>query len=165
MDIENIPLGTPEEFNVLIEIPQGSSNKYEYDEGLKEIKLDYVFKDGFHFPFNYGLIPHTRAGDGDPLDAVVLSSYPLQSNTLATVKPLGILKLKDRGEQDDKLITVPLADPIAKKFNDIADLSEQQKQEIVDFFKEVGVQKNKSMDIAGFEDRQSAIREIKRLSA
>ncbi|MGC9968524.1 MAG: inorganic diphosphatase [Minisyncoccia bacterium] len=162
MDINNIPLGTPEEFNVLVEISTGSSNKYEYDEALQAIKLDYVFHDGFHFPFNYGLIPHTRAEDNDPLDAIVLSSYPIQPNTVVMVKPLGILRLKDRGEQDNKLVTVPSVDPLADKLKSINDLSDKEKEDIAAFFKEVGVQKNKTMDIEGFFGRDEAVAEVKR---
>ena len=139
MNLDLIPLGTPEEFNVILEIPEGSVNKYEYDEALQSIKLDYVFHDGFHFPFNYGFLPHTKAEDNDPLDAVVLSSYPIQPNTVVAVKPIGILRLKDRGEQDNKLITIPSVDPLSTKWKSIDDLTAEQKEGISAFFKEVGV--------------------------
>ncbi len=162
MNLDNIPLGTPEEFNVLVEIPTGSVNKYEYDEALRAIKLDYVFHNGFHFPFNYGFIPHTKAEDNDPLDAVVLSSYPIQPNTIVMVKPLGILRLKDGGEQDNKLITVPSVDPLTNELKSIADLSDKEKEDITAFFKEVGVQKNETMDIEGFFGRDEAIAEVRR---
>ena len=162
MNLNNIPLGMPEEFNVLVEIPAGSANKYEYDETLQATKLDYVFRDGLCFPFNYGFVPHTKAEDNDPLDAIVLSSYPIQPNTIVTVRPIGILRLKDRGEQDNKLITVPLVDSISDKLKSIADLNNKEKEGIIAFFKEVGVQKNKTMDIEGFFDRDEAMAEIVR---
>lgn len=162
VDIKNIPLGQPEEFNVLVEIPSGSANKYEYDESLKMFKLDYVFHDGFHFPFNYGLIPQTRAEDNDPLDAIVLSSYPIIPNTVVKVKPIGILKLKDSGEQDNKIITVPSVDPLASKLKSIDNLDKKEKESMADFFKEIGVQHNKTMDIEGFFDKDEAVAEIKR---
>lgn len=164
MDLSKIPLGTPENLNVLIEISKGSSNKFEYNERLNALKLDFVFRNGFHFPFNYGFIPHTLAEDNDPLDAVVLSSHPIPPLTVVTVKPIAILRLKDRGEQDNKLITVPLVDQLAEKYNSLADVSEEERQKIADFFKEVGVQKNKTMDIEGFADTDAAIEEIKRYS-
>lgn len=157
-------MGMPEKFNVLIEIPTGSVNKYEFDEAMGEIRLDYVFKDGFSFPFNYGLIPNTKAEDGDPLDVVVLTSYPINPGVIVLAKPIGILKLKDRQEQDNKIIAVPMVDPLAESLNDLNDLSEVKKKEIADFFKEIGVQKNKSMDIEGFEEKKSAIAEIEKYS-
>lgn len=161
MNLASVPVGEPEEFNVFIEISSGSVNQYEYDEALQALKLDYVFRDGFHFPFNYGFVPHTKAADNDPLDAVVLSSSPIQPSAIVAVKPLGILRLKDRGEQDNKLITVPSTDPLSGKWKAIDDLSEKERDEIVAFFKEVGVQKNKTMDIEGFEGRDEAITEVR----
>src|SRR3989338_3643434 len=143
MKLENIPSGAPENPNVVIEIPAGSPNKFEYDETSESLKLDFVFRNGFHFPFNYGFIPHTLAEDNDPLDAVVMSSHPIPPQTVVTVKPIAILKLKDRGEQDNKLITVPLVDALAEELNSLADLTKSKKQQIIDFFTEVGVQKNK----------------------
>ena len=104
------------------------------------------------------------AEDNDPLDAVVLSSYPIPPQTVVTVKPIAILKLKDRGEQDNKLITVPLVDALAEQLDSLADLTESKKQQITDFFKEVGIQKNKKMDIDGFADKEVAIEEIKKYS-
>lgn len=160
MNLDQIPLGSPEQFNVLIEIPTGSENKYEYDPALQAIKLDYVFHDGFKFPFNYGSIPQTRGGDGDHLDAVVLSSNPIAVGVIVLVKPVGMLRLKDNGEQDNKVISVPLVDPVYSKINDVSDLSDMERRGIADFFKEVGVQKQKKMEIEGFADRNQAIKEI-----
>ena len=160
MIFKNLPFGSIDSLNVLVEIPAGSSNKYEYDEKLQEIVLDYVFPDNFCFPFSYGSVAATRAGDGDPLDAVVLSSYPIMSGAVAQVKPIGILKLKDRGEQDNKLITVPLCDPLAAKLHDMADLSVAKQKQIRQFFQEVGRIKKKKMEIEGFFGRAEAIKEI-----
>lgn len=162
MDFAKIPTGAPETPNVLIEISDGSSNKYEYDESLKALTLDFVFKDGFKFPFNYGSIPGTLAEDGDPLDAIVLSTYPILPGTIVVVKPIGILNLKDRGEQDNKLITVLNSDPLTATLNSIVDLTLEERNKISNFFKEVGVQKNKTMDIEGFYDKDAAIEEIKK---
>ncbi len=164
MELENIPLGSSENPNVIIEISEGSSNKFEYNEKLNALRLDFVFRDGFHFPFNYGFIPHTKAEDSDPLDVAVLSSEPIPPLTVVTIKLIAILKLKDRGEQDNKLIGVPLVDPLSDKLNSLDDLTEEKKEGMVNSFKEIGVQKNKSMAIEGFEDRDAAIEEVKRYS-
>lgn len=161
MNLKKIPTGSPKACNVLIEVPTGSVNKYEYDETLGVLKLDYVFHGGFHFPFNYGFVPNTLAEDRDPLDAVVLSSAPIQPGTLVTVTPIGLVKLKDRGEQDNKLIAVPVVDPLSDKFHDISDLSESEQKGIIEFFKEIGVQKHKTMDIESLEGKDSAEAEIK----
>lgn len=160
--IHSIPLETPEGYNVIIEIPTGSSNKYEIDETTGLLVLDYVFKDNFSFPFNYGSFLHTRAEDNDPIDACVLSSYPIVPLTIVTVKPIAILKLKDRGEQDNKIVCVPVVDPLAEKYNNLEDLSEKEQQKIIDFFVQIGVQKQKTMEIQGFHGRDEAINEINR---
>ena len=162
MNLKDIPLGTPEKFNVLVEISKGAVNKYEYEESWGALKLDFVFRDGLNFPFNYGLIPHTKAEDNDPLDAIVLSSHPISPNIVVAVKPIGILKLKDRGEQDNKIIGVPVVDPLADSLNSINDLTGKEKQDMVSFFKDVGVQKKKTMDIEGFFDKDEAMAEVKR---
>lgn len=161
---EHIPFGNPETPNVVIEIPAGSSLKLEYDEVMRVMKLDFVFRNDFHFPFNYGFIPGTKAEDGDTVDAVVLSSHPIPPQTVVAVKLLGLLKLKDRGERDNKVITVPRVDPLAETLSSMEDLGEKEKADIVEFFKEVGVQKRKSMDIEGFGNRLSAVEEIRRNS-
>ena len=122
--------------------------------------LDYVFRDDFCFPFNYGFVPNTRAQDGDPIDVVVLSSYPLPIYSIVKVKLIGILKLKDRGEQDDKLLGVPEVDPLAEKLNDIHDLQANEQADIAKFFKQVGIQKNKIMEIEGFFDKNEAAKTV-----
>lgn len=162
MNFEDIPLGKPELFNVLVEIPAGSVNKYEMDATTGHIFLDYVFKDGFSFPFNYAFVPHTMAEDGDPLDVMVLSSAPIHPNTVVQVKPLGILKLKDRGEQDNKLVGVAAVDPMADGLNDISDLGEEWTTKTRAFWEQVAVQKNKVMEIDKFYGKDEAIAEVKR---
>lgn len=160
MNTKNISLGTPEECNVVIEIPMGSANKYEIDPTTGLLMLDFVYRDGFHFPFNYGYITQTKAEDGDPLDACVFSSHPIVPLTLVTVKPIAMLKLKDNGEQDNKLICIPLPDPLAAKYNDLSDLTAAEQSDIAEFFHQVGVQKHKTMDMEGFVDRAAEIEEI-----
>ena len=92
-------------FDVLIEIPKGSRNKYEYDFDLKKIRFDRMLFSSMMYPGDYGFIPETLALDGDPLDVIVLGPAVKRGSVLKT-KIIGILKLLDRGEQDDKLIAV-----------------------------------------------------------
>lgn len=162
MGYKNIPLGTAEKFNVVIEIPKGSENKYEYDEDLDIIKLDWVFTGGFHFPFNYGYIPETRSGDGDHLDAFVINSHPLAIGTIAKCRAIGMIELIDKGEEDNKILTVPIADSKYIDCQGLEDLDFDYKALSEKFFKELGVQKDKIMEIKGFRDKATAIKEIKK---
>lgn len=162
ISFNKIPFGTPEEFNVLIEIPQGSANKYELNPETGILELDFVFKNGLRYPFSYGSVPQTLAGDGDPLDVMVFSSQPIAPLAIVKVKPFGVLKTQDRGEQDDKLLAVPIADALTEKFSDLKNLSEQTRQQIIAFWQEVARQKNKIIEIQGFEDKKSALQTIQK---
>ncbi len=160
MSFKQIPLGSIEKCNVIIEIPTGSSVKYEYDEKLDNMKLDWIFENNFCFPYNYGFIPKTRGGDGDMLDAFVITTYPLGIGTIAESRPIGIIKLLDRGEQDDKIICVASADPTYKSCNELRDLPFDYQKLFNDFFIELGRQKNKHMEIQGYESTAQAKRMI-----
>ena len=164
MGFKNIPFGTPKEFNVIVEIPKGSQNKYEYNEETDKIELDWVFVNNFCFPYNYGFIPQTKAGDGDSLDAFVLSSSPINRGTIVKSRAIGIIKLIDRGEQDDKIIAVSLTDSEYNECQDIRELSFDYETIFKDFFKELAIQKNKVMEIKGFKGREKALQELKSTS-
>ena len=156
MTYKNIPFGTINKFNVVIEIPKQSKNKYEYDEDLDAIKLDWVFTGGFHFPFDYGYIPETRGGDGDHLDAFIFSSHPIAMGTIVECRTIGMIELLDREEEDNKILAVPLVDPEYKTYQKLSDLTFDYKTIFEEFFKELGIQKNKTMEIKGFRDKQVA---------
>ena len=149
-------------YDVLIEISQGSANKYEIDEKTGKFILDFVFKDGLVFPFNYGFIPNTKAEDGDSMDVAVFSSEPIEQGAIVAVKPIAMAKMKDRGAQDDKIIAVPLGDPMAEKFNSLIDFDENRQKAFVDFYLQVAVQKNKIIKPEGFVDKEETIAEIER---
>ena len=149
-----------ESFQVLVEIPQGSNEKFEYDEAAGEMKLNFVFRD-LVFPFNYGFIPGTLGGDGDPLDAIVLSSAPIPSRTVIQCKAIGMLKTIDRGEVDDKIICVPLRDELARKYHDVTDLPSETLAKWTKFYLEVARQKKKVVEIIGLRNKQEALEEIK----
>ncbi len=161
INLEQIPFGSLEAFNVIVEIPQGSNLKYEYDEASDSLKLDFVFKD-LVFPFNYGFIPHTLGGDGDPLDAIVLSSAPIKMGEFVKCKAVGMLKTIDRGEVDDKIIVVPLDDELAGKYLDADNLPPGFLEKCTAFYREVGRQKNKVTEVKSLENKQIALEEIKK---
>ena len=161
MSSKTVPFGKIEAFNVLIEIPKGSQNKYEYNEDLDKMELEQSFTGDFCLPFNYGFIPQTKGGDGDCLDAFVISSQPISIGTIVKCRAIGIIKLLDRGEQDDKVIAVALADPEYSKCKDIGELSFDYETVFKKFFKELSIQENKIIELKEFAGREEALREIK----
>lgn len=130
------PKAAPEEVLLAVEIPAGSFTKYEInDEGL-------VFVDRFQsmpvaYPANYGSMPRTLAGDGDPLDALVLTREPLHPGVLVKFRPIGVLRMLDDGKHDEKIIGVPTdkIDPTYAGIRDLADLPEIERQRIEAFFR------------------------------
>ena len=130
------PQTAPEEVLLAVEIPAGSSTKYEInDEGL-------VFVDRFQsmpvaYPANYGSMPRTLAGDGDPLDALVLTREPLHPGVLVMFRPIGVLRMLDDGEHDEKIIGVPTdkVDPSYAAIRDIGDLPRAERDRIEAFFR------------------------------
>jgi len=161
MSFKNVPFGKIDEFNVIIETPKGSEKKYEYNEESDQIELDWVFTDGFSFPYNYGFIPQTRGGDNDPADVLVLGSLPIERGTILKCRAIGIMKLIDRGEQDDKIIAVSLIDSEYNKYQDIKELPFDYQYILKEFIKELSIQKDKIMEIKGFEGKEITLKELK----
>lgn len=148
-------------YKVVIEIPKGNvNNKYEYDEVSGEFKLDFVFKN-IVWPYNYGFFPGTLGGDGDTLDAIVLSSNPLKQGQEVMVKIIGMMEVVDRGEEDNKIICVPLDDQLLSSINDIINILEVEKQEWTEFLQELARQKKKQTEIKGYKNREEAITLLK----
>lgn len=134
--VRDIPPGkeAPEVVNVYVEIPEGSRNKYEYDEKLKLIKLDRVLYSPFHYPGDYGFVPQTLWYDGDPLDVVILTRIPVAPGVIVETRPVGALEMIDNGEDDIKIIGVPAKDPYYDEITDIADVAPMMIAEIKHFF-------------------------------
>ena len=122
-DIES-GIDIPEIINVIVEIPKGSMNKYEYDKKHNLIKLDRVLFSPFHYPGDYGLVPQTLSEDGDPLDAMVLVTNPTYPGILIEARPIGLLQMKDDGKIDDKIICVSTNDPRYLHAADITDIED-----------------------------------------
>lgn len=136
MNFANVPLGAeaPEKFNVIIEIPRGSSNKYEVDKETGMIKLDRVLYSSMYYPLDYGYLPQTHWHDGDPLDALVMTTHPLLPGVLVEVKPIGVLSMIDNGDKDEKIIAIAVGDPRMNEYKDINDLTEHLRKEITHFY-------------------------------
>src|SRR3989344_2141423 len=124
----------PKVLNVIIEIPKDSQNKYELDKETGLLKLDRVLYSAVYYPGDYGFVPQTLCGDGDPLDVLILSNRPVYPLTLTEVRILGVMKMIDNNEQDDKLIGVYKSDPRFKQFQSIKDVPNHTLEEIKHFF-------------------------------
>lgn len=124
----------PERFASVIEIPMGSKNKYELDKSSGLLRLDRILYTSTHYPANYGFIPRTYADDGDPLDVLVLCQMSLDPMILVDCKPIGVIRMIDGDELDDKIIAVPLEDPNYHSFDDISQLPPHMSDEIKHFF-------------------------------
>ncbi len=161
MSYKNIPFGTLEKFNVVVEIPRNGAIKYEYDEEWGEIKVSSIFKDNFTFPCDYGFVPQTRGGDGDHLDVFVIGSQSVSLGTVVECRAIGMIELLDRGEKDDKILAVPVADPASQNIKTLEDLSFDYKTIFKEFFQELGVQRNKTMEIKRYKDATVAMEELK----
>jgi len=124
----------PNEITVVVEINKGSKNKYELDKKTGLIKLDRVMHTGQDYPFDYGFVPGTHWHDGDPLDVVLITTYPLVPGTLLTARPVGVVDMVDGGDSDAKIIAVPVEDPRFDDVKDIEDVNQHTVKEIIHFF-------------------------------
>ena len=124
---------TPEDFTALIEIPMGSKCKYELDKETGLIKLDRVLYTSTHYPQNYGFIPRTYADDSDPLDVLVIMSTPVYPMTLIRCYPIGVMRMVDAGDLDDKIIAIPFSDPTYREVTSLDGLPSHVFDEIMHF--------------------------------
>lgn len=148
----------PFEVNCLVEIPKGSSNKYEYDKEMGIFKLDRALYEAVFFPAEYGFIPQTlNIKDGDPQDIMVLSTFPTFTGCLISCRPIGVLRMIDTGKEDYKIIAVSANDPRFEEIRDLEDLTTQGKKEIKNFWENYAeLQPNKKIKIEGWARKEKA---------
>lgn len=151
----------PKNVNGIIEIPKGTNNKYEYDEKLGIMKLDRVLHSPMYYPVDYGFIPQTRSDDGDHLDIMVMTNFPVFTGCLVETRPIGVLIMSDENGDDEKVLAVPLKNPSYHEINTLKDVSSHFLMEIVHFFTEYKRLENKSVDVKGWKDRSDAYKIIK----
>ena len=135
--------GTSSAFTAVVEIPMGSSNKYELDKASGLLRLDRVLHSAVHYPANYGFIPQTLADDGDPLDVLILSSDPVYPMTLLTARPIGLMTMMDQDELDYKVIAVGVHDPEYNTYHDVHELPKHRLAVIRRFFEDYKMLENK----------------------
>ena len=143
-------------FDVLIEIPKGSRNKYEYDFTLNKIRFDRTLFSSMMYPGDYGFIPETLALDKDPLDVLVLCTEPTYPMVVVEVKPIGVFHMADEKGPDEKLMCVPVSDPIWNKLNDLSDMNPHMVKEIEHFFQVYKDLEEKKVDVGGWGDANEA---------
>jgi inorganic pyrophosphatase len=153
---------TPENFAAVIEIPKGSSCKYELDKVTGMLRLDRVLYTATHYPANYGFIPRTFADDGDPLDVLVLCSEQIFPMTLVQVYPIGAMRMIDGGKLDDKIIAIPLSDPTYRGITSMNELPRHIFDEIMHFFTVYKQLENKQTAVETMVDADEAREIIKR---
>ena len=142
---------------VVIEIPKGCRNKYEYDHVKKVFRFDRMLFSAVHYPSDYGFIPETLALDGDPLDAMVLVWEPTFPGCLIEARPIGVFRMFDEKGPDEKILCVPIHDPNWSHIEDLAGVPPHLLLEIEHFFKIYKELEKKKTGVQGWEDRDSAL--------
>lgn len=155
----------PHEINVLVEIPRGSSIKYELDKDSGVIMVDRFLHTAMNFPFNYGFVPNTLAEDGDPSDVLVLSDQSIVPGAAIPVLPIGMLEMEDESGIDAKIIAVPpeKIDPLYGTYKDVTDLPEALKAKVKNFFENYkALEPGKWVKVKDWKGKDVAISEIEK---
>lgn len=160
----DLPTGpeVPNIVNAVIEIPKGSRNKFEYSKDFGTYVLDRVLYSPQHYPGEYGFIPQTTYDDGDPMDIIVLMDEKTFPGCIIEARPIGLMRMVDSGEKDDKILAVPTEDPRYDHMTDIDDAQEHIKKEVAQFFKTYkDLEENKEVSVNGWDDKDDAKKAVK----
>ena len=166
MGLDLVPTGSdvPNVINVIIEIPKDAEPvKYEVDKASGAIFVDRVLSTPMRYPCNYGYVPHTLGGDGDPLDALVILPLPLVPGAVIRCRPVGVLRMTDEAGNDEKLVVVPVSKVFAgyQHIDDIKQVSAHWLERIGHFFEHYkDLEKGKWVKVEGWEDADSAKKEV-----
>ena len=150
---EKLPL----EFNALVEIPMGSSVKYELDKKTGLLRLDRVLYSAVYYPANYGFIPQTFAEDDDPLDVLVLCQEALSPLTLVTARAIGLMTMIDGGKRDHKVLAVAVHDPEFSNFREASELPPHRLMMLRRFFQDYKQLEGKSVEVDEFQPSATAL--------
>lgn len=154
---------TPDELNVVIEIPKGSNNKYEIDKETGLIALDRANYSSSPYPADYGFAPQTLWDDNDALDVIVLTTWPINVGVIARVRPVAVMEMIDGGESDFKIIAVPKDDRRWDDIQDLEDINKHTLHELQHFFetyKKLNGLKEVKVEINGFKGKEDAKKAI-----
>jgi inorganic pyrophosphatase len=153
MDLSKIP-AQPKAgiINVLIEIPGGGKNKYEFDKDMNAFILDRVLFSSVKYPYDYGFVPNTLADDGDPLDGMVMMDEPTFTGCVIAARPICMLEMIDGGDRDEKILCVPAEDPRYDHVKSMKDVAPHVLEEIAEFFRSYKNLEKKETNILGWKD-------------
>ena len=164
ISLDSVDVGDPSKaINIVVEIPKGSSIKYEYDTATGLLFVDRKLYTAMNYPFNYGFIPRTLEMDGDPVDALILGEDPVVPLSIIKSRPIGVLLTEDEEGQDSKVIATPVSkiDPTFSKIDDIKDLPEYIENQIKHFFEHYKeLEEGKFVKVKGWEGKQGAVKKI-----
>lgn len=165
ISLESVDAGSnpPESINVVVEVPKGSSIKYEYDSVTGQLFVDRRLYTAMSYPFNYGFIPKTLENDGDPVDALILGEDPVVPLSIMRSRPIGVLLTEDEEGQDSKVIATPASkiDPAYSKIDDVGDMGEFIQNQIKHFFEHYKeLEQGKFVMVKGWEGKQVAMNKI-----
>lgn len=160
----DVPIGeqAPHVINAIIEIPKDSKQKYELDKETGMLKLDRFLYSAVHYPGDYGFIPRTLWDDNDPLDLVVLTHRPVYPMTLVSVRVIGVLRMIDGYERDDKIIAVYDGDPRYAEYQDIADIPAHVIAELKHFFETYKELQGKKCLVPEIMPKAIALKDVER---
>ena len=143
-------------FPVIVEIPKGSTNKYELDKETGLLRLDRVLYSSVHYPADYGFIPRTYCDDGDPLDALVLGQEPVFPLTIVEARAIGVMRMRDDKGIDDKIVAVNVRDPAVADYTDHSQLPQHVVRELKRFFQDYKVLEHKMVEVEDILGPQEA---------
>ena len=146
----------PSIVNGIIEIPKGTRAKYELDKDSGLLRLDRVLYSSVYYPANYGFIPQTYCDDKDPLDILILAQIDVVPLCIVPAKVIGVMRMLDNGEADDKIISVSAGDPSVNHINDISELPQHFISELRSFFEDYKKLEKKTVVVEKFFDSQTA---------
>lgn len=145
----------------IVEIPKGSRNKYEYHKQAGIIKLDRVLYSSLYYPGDYGLIPRTHYDDGDPLDILIMINEATFPGCIIEARPIGLFRMLDRGDPDDKILAVPDKDPLYRDYHNIGDVPKHYLDEVAHFFSVYKDLEGVRVEVVGWEGADEAKERIR----
>ncbi len=158
----DVPIGSeaPREFQSVIEIPKGTKVKYELDKETGLLRVDRILYSSVFYPANYGFIPQTIGDDHDPLDVLVLMQEKVYPLSILRARPIGMMKMVDQGDDDEKIICIHLDDPEYRSYTDIRQLPPHRLEELRSFFEDYKKLERKEVLVQDFFGPEEAVKAV-----